>query len=98
MSKKRGDCQLRCANNTHGYALVSSRCCSIFPCKKRTHASVMSTLDTAGSSGSADCGNRKCGDTVVVGEVHDVSSVVSRIMPREDRVDRVVSWLAGEIE
>ena len=28
MSKKRGDCQLRCANNTHGYALVSSRCCS----------------------------------------------------------------------
>ena len=67
-----------------------------FPCKKRTHASVMSTLDTAGSSGSADCGNRKCGDTVVVGEVHEVSSVVSRIMPREDRVDRVVSWLAGE--
>ena len=69
-----------------------------FPCKKRTHASVMSTLDTAGSSGSADCGNRKCGDTVVVDGVHDVSSVVSRIMPREDRVDRVVSWLAGEIE
>jgi hypothetical protein len=70
-----------------------------FPCKKRTHASVMSTLDTAGSSGSADCGNRKCGDTVVVvvvDGVHEVISVVSRIMPREDRVDRVVSWLAGE--
>ena len=59
----------------------------------------MSTLDTSGSSSSGDCGNRKCGDTaaVVVDEAQEVSSVVSRIMPREDN-GAAVSWLPGETE